>query len=152
MTYEGAEGRLEQERVFHTAANLLAPVVEEAMISASERLLLGSGSVARAESTTDGISVWWTLSWPEQVAAINRATGKALDPVAVVARLRPSHIHGHLGGSYFGDWPLQILSPEDAQRQTPVVLSIIEGEIHQRVFEAGGNWRLIPSFSRHLEG
>lgn len=148
MAYEGAAGRDGQEKTFRDATRFLGAVVEEMLGEANDRLLLGSGKVERVEAETeaDGASVRWSLSWPDQRAAIVRTTGKPLEPVSVVARLRPSHIHGHLGGSYFGDWPMQIVSIQDAERQAPILLAIIEAEIHQRVFEAGGNWRLIPAY------
>jgi hypothetical protein len=45
---------------------------------------------------------------------------------------------------------MQILTAEDARRQAPVVLAIVEAEMHQRVFEAGGEWRLVPAFCRRI--
>ena len=50
----------------------------------------------------------------------------------------------------FGDWPLQIISAEDARRQAPVVLAIAEAELHQRIFDAGGNWRLVPAYCERI--
>ena len=152
MTYEGAVGREAQQRTFQEATRLLGPVVEEVLGELNERLLLGSGTISRdtADSQGDGAAVAWSLSWPDQRAAIVRATGEPLAPISVVARLRPSHIHGHLGGSYFGDWPLQIVSAEDARRQAPVVLAIAEAELHQRIFDAGGNWRLVPAYCERI--
>jgi DNA-binding IclR family transcriptional regulator len=152
MTYEGAAGRERQVEVFDRAARLLSPVVEEVMAAVSDQLELGLPSIARIESDSpaEGRAVRWSLSWPEQQAARIKVTGEPLAPVSVVARLRPVHIHGHLGGSYFGDWPMQIVSPEDAQRQATVVLAIIEAEFHQRIFETGGDWRLIPLYRRRV--
>lgn len=151
-TYEGAAGRDDQEEKFLRATRLLSPVVEEVLLHANRRLLLGSGDIERTEARTqaDGLRVSWALTWPEQRAAVVRVTQQPLEPVAVVARLRPAHLHGHLGGSYFGDWPMQIVTSEDAQRQIPVVSAIVEAEFHQRVFEAGGNWRLIPAYCEQL--
>jgi DNA-binding IclR family transcriptional regulator len=152
VAYEGAVGRDSQLQVFHEATRLLDPVVRDVLEETNERLLLGSGTISqqREESQTDGAAVSWSVSWPDQRAAIVRATGEPLQPVAVIARLRPSHIHGHLGASYFGDWPMQIVSAHDAQRQAPIVLAIVEAELHQRVFEAGGNWRLVPAYCQRI--
>lgn len=152
VAYEGAAGRDGQLQMFRAAANYLSPVVEEILGELNERLLLGSGATTRDEagSEADGAAVTWSLSWPDQREAIVRATGKPLEPIAVVARLRPTHIHGHLGGSYFGDWPMQIISADDARRQAPIVLAIVEAELHQRVFEAGGNWRLVPAYCQRI--
>jgi DNA-binding IclR family transcriptional regulator len=152
VAYEGAVGRDAQQRTFQEAARLLEPVVEEILGELNDRLLLGSGTISKteAESQADGAAVSWSLSWPDQRAAIVRASGMPLEPVSVVARLRPSHIHGHLGGSYFGDWPMQIVSADDARRQAPVVLAIAEAELHQRIFDAGGNWRLVPAYCERI--
>ena len=45
---------------------------------------------------------------------------------------------------------MQILTPEDARRQAPIVAVIVEAELHQRVFEAGGNWRLVPAYPQRV--
>jgi IclR family transcriptional regulator, acetate operon repressor len=147
-SYEGAVGREASVDRYRAACALLSPVVTEVMTVISDRLLGGKGRIGYAETGSDeeGLSADWTLRWPEQEAALLKQTDRPLEPVTVVGRLRPAHIHGHLGGSYFGDWPMQITTPADARRQAPIVLSIIEAEIHQRVFEAGGAWNLIPAY------
>lgn len=147
-SYEGAVGREATVERYRAACALLSPVVTEVMTVVSDRLLGGKGEVDRVESGDEeaGLATTWSLRWPDQQAALLKRTDRPLDPVTVVGRLRPAHIHGHLGGSYFGDWPMQITSPADARRQAPLVLAIVEAEIHQRVFEAGGAWDLIPAF------
>jgi len=123
------------------------------MTFVSDRLLDSTGRVELVETDTeqDGMATSWKLRWPEQEAAFLKQSVIPLEPVTVVGRLRPAHIHGHLGGSYFGDWPMQILSAADARRQAPLVLSIVEAEIHQRVFEAGGAWQLIPAYRDSID-
>jgi hypothetical protein len=147
-SYEGAVGREETVVRYREACRLLSPIVEEILETMSQNLLAGTGRVERIEtdSETDGQAATWSLTWPDQEVAKVRKTGKPLEPVSVVGRLRFQHIHGHLGGSYFGDWPMQIVNEDDARRQAPVVLSIVEAEFHQRVFESGGEWRLIPAY------
>lgn len=151
-SYEGAVGREETVVRYREACRLLSPVVEDIMGVMSARLLGGLGRVDREETDTesDGMAVSWKLRWPDQELARVKATGAPLEPVTVVGRLRPAHIHGHLGGSYFGDWPMQIGTPADARRQAPLLVSIIEAELHQRVFEAGGAWRLIPAYCERI--
>lgn len=148
VSYEGAVGREETVVRYREACRLLSPIVEEILETMSQRLLEGTGRVERTEtdSETDGQAVTWSLTWPDQDLARVRKTGEPLGPVSVVGRLRFEHIHGHLGGSYFGDWPMQIVNEDDARRQAPIVLSIVEAEFHQRVFESGGVWRLIPAY------
>jgi DNA-binding IclR family transcriptional regulator len=150
MSYEGAVGRQDQVQTFDRAVSLLRPVVEQVLAHFSRRLLADSGTIeySRTESDEHGIAATWSLSWPEQRAAIVRVSGQPLPPISIVGRLRPAHIHGHLGSSYFGDWPMQITSLADARRQFAVISAIVEAECHQRVFEAGGAWRLIPAYSR----
>ena len=153
-TYEGASGREATVERYRAACALLSPVVTEVMTFVSDRLLDATGRVEQVVTDTEehGMATSWELRWPEQEAAFLKQTDRPLEPVTVVGRLRPAHIHGHLGGSYFGDWPMQILSVADARRQAPIVLSIIEAEIHQRVFEAGGAWQLIPAYRDSIEG
>jgi hypothetical protein len=146
-SYEGAIGREATVDRYRSACAFLSPVVREIMTFISERLFLGTGRIQESETAgEDGLATTWTLGWPEQRDARVRATGRPLEPVTVVGRLRPEHIHGHLGGSYFGDWPMQVTSMVDARRQSAVVLSIVEAELHQRVFETGGMWELIPAY------
>jgi hypothetical protein len=45
---------------------------------------------------------------------------------------------------------MQIVSADDARRQAPVVLAIAEAELHQRIFDAGGNWRLVPAYCERI--
>jgi hypothetical protein len=122
------------------------------MTFVSDRLLDGKGRIDLIETDTEeeGLATSWNLRWPEQEAAFLKRTDQPLKPVTVVGRLRPAHIHGHFGSSYFGDWPMQITSPADARRQAPLILSSGEAEIHQRVFEAGGAWHLIPAYCESI--
>jgi DNA-binding IclR family transcriptional regulator len=147
-SYEGAVGREETVERYRAACAFLSPIVNEVMTYASERLLNGTGRIdcVTSESDEEGLMTSWKLRWPEQEAARVKRTDRPLEPVTVVGRLRPAHIHGHLGSSYFGDWPMQITSPADARRQAPTVLAIVQAEVHQRVFEAGGAWELIPAY------
>lgn len=144
--YEGAVGREQQEARYREAVALLDPVVTALLRQANQVFLLGTGSISSsAESSEElGCATRWELSWPELEAASDRFSGDPLKPVTVMAVLLPEHIHGHLRSPAIGDWPLQITSPADALRQAEIVWSIIESEIHDRVFRCGIRNRLIP--------
>ncbi|MGH4019263.1 MAG: hypothetical protein ACRDT0_08510, partial [Pseudonocardiaceae bacterium] len=85
------------------------------------------------------------LSWPRQREATSR-DGGPVAPIQVIAWFRRSFNHPHLRGSTAGDWPLQVLSADDAARQEPIVRAIVEAELHQRIFE--GRWPVVPAAVR----
>jgi hypothetical protein len=64
----------------------------------------------------------------------------------VVAWFAAGFTHPHLAGSRAGDWPLQVTSQADAERQETIVRAIVEAEVHQRIFEGG--WRILPGYTR----
>jgi hypothetical protein len=143
-SYEGAGPRARRDDVFRRAAELLDPVVTAVLQEVDARLLDGTGEVAHVPAGPDGsggLAARWSLSWPAQ-------RDRGLGPVEVVAWFGASFSHGHLSGSSLGHWPLQVTSADDAQRQEPIVRAIVEAELHQRVFEARGDWRLITGYAR----
>ncbi len=125
-SFEGAGPRAERVELFRRAVELLGPVA---------RLILEEANAAR-----------WELSWPEQRAAANIRGGDGVPPVQVVAWFAAGFTHPHLVGSRTGDWPLQVTSQADAERQEPIVRAIVEAELHQRIFEGG--WRIVPGYTR----
>jgi hypothetical protein len=77
---------------------------------------------------------------------VRRGPDRPLEPVRIVVRFRRDFLHPHLSGTALGDWPFQVVSAEDAERQAPVFAAIVEAELHQRVFEAG--WQVLPAAGR----
>jgi hypothetical protein len=143
-SYEGAGPRAERNDVFRRATELLDPVVTAILDEVNARLLDGTGTVNHAPAASDGsggLAARWTLSWPAQVE-------RGVGPVEVVAWYGAAFSHGHLSGASLGHWPLQVTSAADAARQDPIVRAIVEAELHQRVFDAKGDWRLLTTYRR----
>jgi hypothetical protein len=143
-SYEGAGPRSERDDVFRRATELLDPVVAAVLDEVNARLLDGTGEVTHAPAASDGsggLAARWSLSWPAQAE-------RGVGPVEVVAWYGAAFTHGHLSGSSLGHWPLQVKSADDAARQEPIVRAIVEAELHQRVFDAKGDWRVITSYNR----
>jgi len=44
-------------------------------------------------------------------------------------------------------WPMQITTEEDAERQEPVLRVIAETELHERIYQASGDWQLTQPLS-----
>jgi hypothetical protein len=143
-SYEGAGPRAERDDVFRLGTELLDPVVTGILDEVNARLLDGTGEITHAPSASDGsggLAARWSLSWPAQEE-------RGVGPVEVVAWYGAAFTHGHLSGSSLGHWPLQVTSAADAARQDPIVRAIVEAELHQRVFDAKGDWRIITAYHR----
>lgn len=149
-TYEGAESRADREATFERAVQLLSPVVMTELDLTSARFLDGTGDVSYEPTGDDGAGgrgARWALSWPDQRRARDRSGG-GLQPIWLIAKMTATNLHGHLSGSRAGDWPMQITSSSDAERQQPLLRIIIESELHQRIFDAGGDWRIVTTYAR----
>jgi hypothetical protein len=146
-TFEGAGPRADRLRLFRAGADLADPVIRRVLAEADEVFLLGTGQVTFGfgEYGEDGggVRARWELSWPLQREAAGR-DGTPVTPIQVTAFYRQTSTNPHLRGSSAGDWPFQVLTPADAQRQEPIVRAIVEAELHQKVFDAG-TWRVIPA-------
>jgi hypothetical protein len=148
-SYEGAGPRAARIELFRRAVELFGPVVRRVLEEANAGLLDGTGAVREqglSEQPDGGWTARWELSWPEQQAAPNLRGGDGVQPVQVVAWFASGFTHPHLSGSRAGDWPLQVTSEADAERQEAIVRAIVEAELHQRIFEAG--WRILPGYTR----
>lgn len=141
--YEGAESWPDRLEVFHRAVQLLDPVVRSVLSEADTAFLENTGEITRrgSEFADGSVEERWELSWPRQRTAISRHGGP-LAPVQVIAWFRRSFNHAHLRGSTAGDWPLQVVTAEDATRQLPIVRAIVEAELHQRIYE--GRYPVMP--------
>ena len=148
-SFEGAESRESRLALFERAVALLDPVVRSVMQETNHTFLAGSGEISALPVTTDegtGDAIAeWSLSWPEQRAARNVRVEGRVAPIQVIALFASGFTHPHLRGTTAGNWPLQVLDEQDAERQEPIVRAIVEAELHERVFE--GTWRIIPSFA-----
>jgi len=150
--YEEAKSRAERDQVFLEAFALLTPLATEVLGDLNEWLLDGKGTVATHEPVPDdsgGINGSWTLTWERLEEGINVHTGEPLQPITIDA-VYPGHwTHGHLARLHAGlpaevtAWPMQVRTPEDAARQEPILRAIAESEIHERVYQTNGDWRLV---------
>jgi hypothetical protein len=141
--YEGAESWADRLGVFRRAVELLDPVVRGVLAEADAMFLEHTGEISRYSVDQDDASVGehWELSWPRQREAVSR-DGGPVPPVRVIAWFRRSFNHAHLRGSTAGDWPLQVISADDAARQLTIVRAIVEAELHQKIYE--GRYPVMP--------
>ena len=164
MKYEGAKERPERETTFRKAVECVSPIVEEVLEEFNGVFLESTGEVSWQGIESDGnegLVSLWLLTWPLQGAARRRTEGYwskdsepvqpniipetangGIDPIVVRAFLPKDGVtgwlHGHLAGRYDsanGMWPLNVTSPQDAQRQGIAVWMIAEGELHRCVYE-----------------
>jgi hypothetical protein len=85
------------------------------------------------------MSATWQLTWPEQQVV-------RVPPIMLHAYFGASFHHPHLRGGTVGDWPLNVLSVQDATDQLPMLRAIATGDLHNLVFQA--DYRIIPAATR----
>ena len=151
--YEGASDRAERDRIFRAAFELCTPVALRVLARANELLLGGTASYATVPPESDGAGGLygaWRMTWPLLEQARNRFNNKPLPPVEISAMFPDGFTHGHLALYDIGEprrwiaaWPLQVTTPEDAERQEPILWAIAEAEVHDRTFAGDLNWRLL---------
>jgi hypothetical protein len=140
-THGGARSRRDKERLFTTAVALLDPPAWQALAEINANLLLDTGQVTATgarRSPTGGLTAVWALSWPEQKAA-------GIPPMVIRAYFGIGSPHPHLQGGTVGDWPLNVFDEEQAAAELPNLRAIASGEIHNLVFQTGGDYRIIPA-------
>lgn len=164
-TYEGAEERPAREEIFREAFALVSPVAVRVLEALDEAYLGGRGTidttpplrVAASDGLTGagrqpvaGLVGSWSLTWPQLEQARSRLTGLPMPPVEIFAMFPDDFTHPHLALFDLGPprrwiacWPLQVRSPDEAERQEPILAAIAEGEMHERTFEGDLNWRLL---------
>jgi hypothetical protein len=140
-THGGTASRQEQERLFADAVALLDPHARQALEEIDAHLLLGAGEVTATGVRPDGqggaVAVW-ALSWPEQRDA-------RLHPIEIRAFFGAGFLHPHLRGGTLGDWPLNVFDEQQAAAELPILRAIASAEIHNLVFQTGGDYRIIPA-------
>jgi hypothetical protein len=140
-THGGVTSRQEKERLFTEAVALLDPHARQALDEINTHLLLDSGKVTATgvgrDVSGDALAVW-ALSWPEQHAA-------GVHPIEIRAYFGIGFLHPHLQGATLGDWPLNVFDEEQAAAELPVLRAIASAEIHNLVFQTGGDYRIIPA-------
>lgn len=140
-THGGARSRADKERLFAAAVPLLDPYAQQALEELNTQLLLGTGEVTATgvrsapEGGTDAV---WALSWPEQQAA-------GIEPIVIRAYFGVGFAHPHLQSGTVGDWPLNVFDDEQAAAELPTLRALAAADIHNLVFQLGGDVRIIPA-------
>jgi hypothetical protein len=139
-THGGVSSRRDKERLFSDAVALLEPVVRQVLDELNAYLLLGSGEVTATgvQRSLDGVEALWSLSWPEQQSA-------GIGPVVIVAYYGTAFAHPHLRSATVGDWPLNVFDEDQAAEELPTLRALAAADVHNLVFQMGGDIRIIPA-------
>jgi hypothetical protein len=143
-TYGGTASRPEKDRLYTAAVALLDPHVRRAFEEINANLLLECGETTATgvqRSLVGNLDAVWELSWPEQRSA-------RIEPIVIRAYFGRGSPHPHLRGGTVGDWPLNVFDPEQAAAELPTLQTIAAAEIHNLVFQTGGDYRIIPGLRR----
>lgn len=140
-THGGARSRGDKERLFEAAVPLLDPYARQALDEINRDLLLETGQVTATgvrRSQDGGPEAVWALSWPEQQTA-------GLKPIIIRAYFGSGFAHPHLQSGTVGDWPLNVFDDEQAAAEFPTLRAMAAADIHNLVFQVGGDVRIIPA-------
>jgi hypothetical protein len=74
-----------------------------------------------------------------------RAAGRRIRPIVIRAYFGSGSPHPHLQGGTVGDWPLNVFDEGQANSELPTLRAIASGEIHNLVFQTGGDYHIIPA-------
>jgi hypothetical protein len=146
-THGGARLRPDKERLFAAAVALLDPHVRQALEEVNASLLLGTGELTATgvrRSADGGTDAVWALSWPEQRAA-------GIKPIVIRAYFGLGFLHPHLQSGTVGDWPLNVFDEDQAAAELPTLRAMASADIHNLVFQLGGNVRIIPATVKGLD-
>lgn len=153
-TYETAESRVDREGVMRRGFEFATPVALRTLREVNEVTLNGTGRIEVVPPSDDGAGGLigsWALSWPLQQADVHRLTGNPLDGLSIMVAFAAgpwTHPHVMLPMPGFPErvaaWPFQVTSEEDAERQGPVFVILLECQLHERIYQAVSNWRVVP--------
>jgi len=146
-THGGARLRPDKERLFAAAVPLLDPYARQALEEINTYLLLGTGEVTATglrQSADGGLEAVWTLSWLEERAA-------GIDPILIRAYFGAGFAHPHLQSGTVGDWPLNVFDEEQAAAELPTLRALAAADVHNLVFQLGGDVRIIPATAKGVD-
>ena len=147
-THFGARSRGDKERLFAEAVTLIDPYARRALGEINQDLLLGAGEVSGTgvrQDTTGGLEAEWTLSWPLQQAA-------SIELVILRAHFGTQFHHPHLRSRTTGDWPLNVSDEAQAAAELPMLRAMAAADLHNLVFQLGGDVRIIPAVQARRSG
>ncbi|WP_454118512.1 hypothetical protein [Microbacterium lacticum] len=130
-----------KESAFTEAVQFLDVPIRRVLAEFNEHLLDGTGRIDATGLHRDsrgGLIASWLLTWAQQRAA-------NLAPISIIATYGAGFHHPHLRGATIGEWPLNVAEPGHAEELVPVLRAIAGADIHNLVFQVGGNVRLIPA-------
>ena len=133
--------RAGKESAFAEAVTLLDAPARRVLAEFNDHLLAGTGKIEVTGLHRDqrgGPIASWLLTWPEQRAA-------NLAPISLIATYGAGFHHPHLRGATIGEWPLNVAETAHAEELVPVLRAIAGADIHNLVFQVGGNVRVIPA-------
>ncbi|TML98384.1 MAG: hypothetical protein E6G05_13515 [Actinobacteria bacterium] len=140
-THGGASSRTDKQHLFAEAVTLLDRYARQALDEINTDLLLDTGELSATgvrRSAIRGLDAVWTLAWPQQQAA-------RIDPITIRAYFGGGSPHPHLQGGTVGDWPLNVFDENQAAAELGTLRAIAAAEIHNLVFQTGGDYRIIPA-------
>jgi hypothetical protein len=140
-THGGATSRRDKEGYFSTEVALLDPYARQALDEVNTDLLLSTGQVTSTgvrHSADGGLDSVWSLSWPQQQMA-------GVNPVFIRAYYGAGFHHPHLESGTVGDWPLNVFDEQQAAGELPILRAMAAADLHNLVFQLGGDWRIIPA-------
>ena len=140
-THGAATSRQDKEQLFADVAALLDPYARQALDEINTDLLLDTGEITSTgvrRSATAGLDSVWALSWSQQRAA-------RIKPIVIRAYFGIGSPHPHLQGGTVGDWPLNVFDEHQAAAELATLRVIAAAEIHNLVFQTGGDYRIIPA-------
>jgi len=146
-THGDARARSDKERHYAAAVPMLDPYARQALEEINAELLLGTGEISATGvrgSANGGVEAVWELSWPEQRAA-------GIKPIVIRAYFGAGFAHPHLQSGSVGDWPLNVFDEEQAAAELPNLRAMAAADVHNLVFQVGGDVRIIPATVKGLD-
>jgi hypothetical protein len=137
----GHTTRAGKETAFAQAVELLDGPARRVLAEFNAHLLLDTGRIEATGLRRDprgGLVASWQATWPAQRDA-------GLAPISVIATYGAGFHHPHLRGATVGEWPLNVATARHAEELVPVLRAIAGADIHNLVFQAGGDWRIVPA-------
>jgi hypothetical protein len=140
-THAGAHSRRDKEDLYATAVVLLDPYARQVLDEMNAALMADTGDVAATgvrRAADGGLEAVWSLSWPEQRAA-------GIKPIRIRASFGLGFLHPHLQSGTAGDWPLNVFDDTQAAAELPTLRAMAAADLHNLVFQLGGNYRIVPA-------